>query len=186
MASKFRSTVCLLICLLGVFLSGGCDFLYRLLDKEGAQEKALIGDVVPFEKNLIVEEVQALLHIYGYNTGKIDGVLGLRTRNAVEKFQADNGLDTTRFVDEATWEKLNVFKENKLIVEGKLNIRFIQTLLKEAGFDPGNIDGKMGPRTKRIVLEFQEAHQLKVDGKIGYQTLSQLAAFITTETQDEQ
>ena len=47
-----------------VFLSfsiQGCDALYRVLDKEGAEEKELVGEVVPFEKNPTIEEIQMLL-----------------------------------------------------------------------------------------------------------------------------
>jgi len=186
MRMEFRNSISLLICLVLCFMLCGCDALYRLLDKEGAQEKELIGELIPFEKNLVVEEVQILLYLYGYNTGKIDGVLGLRTRSAIEKFQKDNGLEPSRSIDQMTWGKLNVFKENKLIIKRQLNIRFIQTLLKEAGVDPGNIDGKMGVKTRAAITKFQEAHGLKVDGRIGYQTLSKLAEFISVESQIEQ
>ncbi|MBN1869332.1 MAG: peptidoglycan-binding protein [Candidatus Omnitrophica bacterium] len=171
----FLLFLCLSVC--------GCDALYRLLDKEGAEEKALVGDVIPFESNQTVEEVQTLLSVYGYSPGKIDGVLGLRTRNALEEFQKDNGLEPTRFVDQATWQKLNAFNKNGLIVEGQLNVRLIQTLLKKAGFNPGEIDGKLGQRTRNAVLAFQKAHQLKVDGKIGYRTLSRLSLFMKEEAQ---
>ena len=180
---KYR--VCLFVCLLLCLSFSGCDALYRLLDKEGAEEKALVGDIIPFQSNAAVEEIQALLYLYGYNAGKSDGVLGLRTRNAIEKFQRDNGLETTRFADQATWERLSVFKENGLVVDRQLNTPLVQSLLKEAGFDPGKIDGKMGPRTKNAVLAFQKAHNLKVDGKIGYQTLSQLAVFLTDDPQEK-
>ncbi len=185
MCMEFRNPTSFLICFALCFIVCGCDALYRLLDKEGAQEKELIGEIVPYERNLVVEEAQTLLHIYGYNAGKTDGILGLRTRNAIEKFQKDNDLNPSRFIDQATWKKLNVFKENKLIIEQQLDVRFIQSLLKEAGFDPGNIDGKMGAKTKAAVTKFQGAHGLKVDGKIGYQTLSQLASFISVESQTQ-
>lgn len=164
----------------------GCDALYRLLDKEGAEEKTLVGDIIPFESNETVEEVQSLLYLYGYNAGKIDGVLGLRTRNALEKFQKDTGLEPTRFIDQATWEKLNRFKENGLIQDRQLNAQLVQTLLKTAGFSPGKIDGKIGPRTREAVMAFQKAYNLKVDGKIGYQTLNQLAEFLKDEPQGEE
>jgi len=164
----------------------GCDVLYRFLDKEGAQEKALIGEITPHEKNPVVEEVQTLLYLYGYNTGKVDGILGLRTRNAVEKFQEDNGLKPSRFIDQATWQKLNVFTENKLVIEHQLNVRLIQELLKKAGFDSGSSDGKMGARTKSAIMKFQEAQGLKADGRVGYQTLNKLAAFIAAEPQTKQ
>ena len=159
----------------------GCDILYRALDKEGAEEKQLVGEIIPYEANPVVEEAQSLLYLYGYNSGKVDGMLGLRTRNALEKFQNDNGLKPSRSLDKATWERLNVFKGNKLIIERDLNVLLVQKLLKAAGLDPGDIDGKMGAKTKAAVLNFQEAHGLKADGKIGYQTLTKLAGFLTED-----
>ncbi len=163
------------LCFLFCFFLTGCDLLYHLLHKEGAEEKELLGDIVPFQKNPAVEEVQALLSIYGYSPGKADGVIGLQTRNAVEEFQRDNGLKETRFVDRATWEKLTVFKENNLVVQNKLNVKLVQTALKEAGFDPGAIDGKMGTKTKKAIMAFQNAVGLQADGKIGYKTLLKLS-----------
>ncbi len=185
MKSPYRYRICFFLGLIGCLMFCGCDAIYRLLDKEGAEEKALIGEVIPFENNPKVEEVQALLYLYGYNVGEIDGILGLRTRNAIERFQKDNSLEPSRFADQATWTKLCVFKENNLIFDLKLNVGLIQSLLQKAGFNPGNIDGKMGRRTKEAVLEFQKEHDLKVDGKIGYKTLSALAKYISDDPQDE-
>lgn len=159
----------------------GCDFLYSLLDKKGAEEKELIGEVVPFERNFTVEEIQALLDLYGYSPGKVDGAMGLRTREAIARFQRDNGLEENRFVDQTTWEKLTVFRENNLVIANDLNMKLIQTALKRAGFDPGASDGKPGPRTKAAVVKFQKSFGLKPDGKIGYKTLTQLAAFLPAE-----
>jgi len=152
-----------------------------MLHKEGAEEKELLGDMVPFQKNPAVEEVQTLLSIYGYSPGKADGVIGLRTRNAVEEFQRDNGLEETRFVDKATWEKLMVFKDNNFIVKNKLNVKLVQTALKEAGFDPGVADGKMGTKTKNAIMAFQKANGLTADGKIGYKTLAKLSEVLPAQ-----
>jgi len=152
-----------------------------MLDKEGAEEKELLGEVMPFELNPVVAEAQELLYIYGYNTGKVDGRLGLRTRNAIEKFQRDNGIEPSRFIDNATWEKLIIFRDSHLIVEQQLNTLLIQSILKEAGLDPGVIDGKMGNKTKAAVKKFQKAHGLKPDGKIGYQTLSKMSAYLPAQ-----
>ena len=170
-ASRLRRLgLCLVLC----FSLTGCDLLYRMLHQEGAEEKELLGDMVPFQKNPAVEEVQTLLSIYGYSPGKADGVIGLQTRNAIEEFQRDNGLKETRFVDKATWEKLMVFKDNNFIVKNKLNVKLVQTALKEAGFDPGAVDGKMGTKTKKAIIAFQNSAGLKADGKIGYKTLVKL------------
>jgi peptidoglycan hydrolase-like protein with peptidoglycan-binding domain len=46
----------------------------------------------------------------------------------------------------------------------------IQTALKNAGFYNGPIDGKIGPKTKTAIEEFQKANGLKVDGKVGTKT----------------
>lgn len=50
------------------------------------------------------------------------------------------------------------------------NVRDIQTRLKAAGFDPGPIDGVMGPRTRAAIRAFQQAKGLTVDGVVGPQT----------------
>jgi len=57
-------------------------------------------------------------------------------------------------------------------------IRDIQLALKAAGFDPGTTDGKMGPRTKAAVRDFQLAHGLDGDGKVGQKTWSKLEPFL--------
>ncbi len=156
---------------------GGCDALYRLLDKEGAEEKKIVGDIIPFEKNDVVEEIQLLLQLYGYNVGEVDGAFGLRTRNAIAKFQKDNGLKETRFADNATWEMLHVFVNNELVVDYQLNIRLIQKILTEADCHPGKIDGKLGPKTTEAIKQFQKKFKLVIDGKIGYKTLRALSNF---------
>lgn len=46
----------------------------------------------------------------------------------------------------------------------------IQQALKNAGFYDGDIDGKIGPKTKKAIGEFQAKNNLKVDGKAGPNT----------------
>src|SRR3989338_6050980 len=107
----------ILIFLLALFLlpfASGCDFVYRILQKEGAEEKDLIGEVNPYESNATVAQVQKLLKLYGYKVGKADGRLGANTRKAIKNFQEENNLKVTRFVDKATWQKLNGFTESRL------------------------------------------------------------------------
>lgn len=40
----------------------------------------------------------------------------------------------------------------------------LQQNLKERGFDPGPVDGILGPRTHSAILNFQKAHQLDASG----------------------
>ena len=46
----------------------------------------------------------------------------------------------------------------------------VQTALKNAGFYTGNLDGKIGPKSKKAIEDFQKANGLKADGKVGPKT----------------
>ncbi|MCB9747123.1 MAG: peptidoglycan-binding protein [Candidatus Omnitrophica bacterium] len=183
MENKLRKTIFLFFVLLSF---SGCDVIYGVLDKKGAEEKELVGELIPFEKNPTVEEIQKLLKLYGYNPGKIDGVLGLKTRNAIERFQKDYDLEPTRFVDQLTWEKLKYFKDVGLVLNDELNINLIQTILHYNGYQPGKIDGKLGGKTQEAIISFQKAHGLKPDGKIGFKTLLQLSTYLQLESSTTQ
>ncbi|MFA5361983.1 MAG: peptidoglycan-binding domain-containing protein [Candidatus Omnitrophota bacterium] len=68
---------------------------------------------------------------------------------------------------------LEVPLENKKIsaeVNMHPSVPQIQTALKNSGYDPGAIDGKLGKKTREAVKAFQAANNLKVDGKVGSQT----------------
>lgn len=54
----------------------------------------------------------------------------------------------------------------------------IQRALKNAGFDPGSIDGKLGPKTKQAIVDFQKMKGLKSDGKVGPKTWSELEKYL--------
>ena len=70
-------------------------------------------------------------------------------------------------------------QETKTAPEDKLGRnKDIQTALKAAGFYTGNIDGKMGPRTKRAIVEFQKAKGLKADGRVGPKTWTEIEKYL--------
>ena len=50
----------------------------------------------------------------------------------------------------------------------------VQRALKELGIYDGKIDGRVGPKTKAAIREFQKSRNLKVDGKVGAATWSLL------------
>jgi peptidoglycan hydrolase-like protein with peptidoglycan-binding domain len=53
----------------------------------------------------------------------------------------------------------------------------IQRALKNAGFDV-TVDGKMGPKTKKAIEEFQKSKGLKADGKVGPKTWAELEKYL--------
>ena len=59
----------------------------------------------------------------------------------------------------------------------KPSTRQIQQALKNAGFYQGSVDGKMGPKTREALREFQRIHGLKDDGVAGKLTWGKLKAY---------
>ena len=59
-------------------------------------------------------------------------------------------------------------------------VKEIQLALKAAGFDPGSSDGKLGARTKAAIRDFQLAHGLSGDGKVGPRTWAKLEPYLKT------
>ena len=176
-----RKNIVIVLAVSLALCSGGCEKVYYLLQKEGAQEKKLLGEALPLEPNPKVAEVQKLLKIFGYPIGNIDGKIWPGTRNAILKFQKDNNLEETRFVDQATWDKLHVFEASGLVTGGDINAKAVQQALSNAGLDV-SVDGRMGPHTKQMLIAFQKSKGLKGDGIIGAQTLRLLAESLQSST----
>lgn len=57
------------------------------------------------------------------------------------------------------------------------DVRVVQQLLADAGFDPGPVDGDFGDRTRRAILAFQKTFLTSPDGRIdpGGKTIARLA-----------
>ncbi len=158
--------------------ASGCDFVYRLIQKEGAEEKEILGSIQPGQPNSRVQEVQALLKIYGYNIGTPDGVLGATTRVAIEKFQKDNNIKISRFVDKETWSQLTMYEDLGLVKNGVLHMIVVQAALKKAGFDPGSVDGFGGRKTQNAIKAFQSQKGLNPDGRVGLKTMQELGKYL--------
>lgn len=58
--------------------------------------------------------------------------------------------------------------------QGRDTVRSAQQALKDKGFDPGPVDGIMGPQTHSAVRSYQEKNSLDADGRLGPQTLGSL------------
>lgn len=60
----------------------------------------------------------------------------------------------------------------------KPTIEEIQAALKNAGLYQGKIDGILGSKTKKAVVDFQTQNNLKPDGKVGPKTWEKMKAHI--------
>jgi peptidoglycan hydrolase-like protein with peptidoglycan-binding domain len=61
-------------------------------------------------------------------------------------------------------------------------VRNAQIALRDAGYEPGRIDGMMGPRTQAAIREFQAAHGLPQTGMLDESTQQRLFAARTPES----
>jgi peptidoglycan hydrolase-like protein with peptidoglycan-binding domain len=59
----------------------------------------------------------------------------------------------------------------------------IQTALQAAGLYTGELDGKIGPKTKKAIQEFQTKNGLVADGKVGPKTWELLKAYLLAPTE---
>jgi peptidoglycan hydrolase-like protein with peptidoglycan-binding domain len=53
-------------------------------------------------------------------------------------------------------------------------VKAVQQALKDKGHDPGQIDGKMGPKTQAALRDFQSQEGLKASGRLDADTMSKL------------
>lgn len=109
-------------------------------------------------------------------------VFGPSTTRAVRGFQQQRGLISDGIVGPETWRELveaswhlgdRVLYVRSPQMRGD-DVRELQQRLSKLGFDPGRIDGILGPQTIRSVVEFQRNYGLPADGIIGAGTIRAL------------
>jgi len=188
-----------LMIFIAMILFSGCNIVPKSVQYQKEEER-LIGSTDTISP--VVEEIQIVLDGLGYDVGNTDGRMGQKTREAIKEFQESLGLKSIGYINERTLIQIEDIRradeEKDLRSKYGVDVRSpyieeivsagfeptakdIQNALKNAGFDPGAIDGKMGPRTKQAVMEFQRAKGLKVDGKVGPKTWGELGKYLTPQ-----
>ena len=135
--------------------------------------------------------MQVVLKSHGYYEGKIDGIFGNVSKNALISMQKVNNLEPDGKIGTQTCtlllNKKNILniKDTKLkdISSENLNtdklysqeIYDAQLILKNLGLYTTVIDGINGPGTKKAVKEFQSKSGLVSDGVIGSKTKAALS-----------
>ena len=76
--------------------------------------------------------------------------------------------------------------DREVLLKDQRNVAVIQALLARSGYlEAGNVDGHMGPRTKKALTDFQYKHVGKVTGDIGSRTAAALLHMNPTSSTDE-
>ena len=63
-------------------------------------------------------------------------------------------------------------------IKSRPKMKQVQLALKNAGFNPGRIDGKMGRQTREAIRAFQRENNLAVDGRVGKRTWALLKEYL--------
>lgn len=142
-----------------------------------------------------VIKIQQALQLMGYYKGKIDGVYGKATINAIKAVQKSNRLTIDGIAGNATINLLfgnnnsaiqtrnetnnintNTSESSDTIRPGDSGPRVeqLQKLLSDAGYYNSSIDGSYGNETTKAVKSFQKSKGLKADGLAGIKTMELL------------
>lgn len=82
---------------------------------------------------------------------------------------------TRHTVTRKTTVRTSKAKYGKVIAVSGLSAVDLQKALKNAGFNPGKVDGKIGPNTVKAIKQFQTAEGLSADGVVGRRTWAKLS-----------
>lgn len=138
-------------------------------------------------RNEEVRALQARLTKAGFNPGPVDGLIGPKMRSAIiqlesvctilKGFPPEFQRETQSASNQPTAVKARLVADFEapaapvLARDGVMSrtvaagdhanedeIRLVQVRLKDAGFDPGPIDGLLGPRTRLAIERYRAAH----------------------------
>jgi peptidoglycan hydrolase-like protein with peptidoglycan-binding domain len=135
-----------------------------------------------------IRNLQLGLQQLGYLSGSVDGRAGPQTREAIRKYQGDYGLELTGNPSPAFYQQLRAgtatasaaatASATDYPVTGRRaerrTLREIQGALAARGYDPGETDGVMHPRTRSAIRAFQTDARLDVTGEPSPLLLNQL------------
>jgi murein L,D-transpeptidase YcbB/YkuD len=130
--------------------------------------------------------LSAVLLLHGCATGRAKSDLenqGLK--NQIQALEAQiqekdaqiNALNAS--LDKSGEERVSGYrKSQKMEVKSRPNTKQIQAALKNAGYNPGSVDGRMGKQTRDAIRAFQKANNLRADGRVGTQTWRVLRKYL--------
>jgi peptidoglycan hydrolase-like protein with peptidoglycan-binding domain len=125
--------------------------------------------------------LQTALQTTGYYTGKVDGLYGSSTVEAVKKLQSANGLPVTGFVDRATATALSnavLSKGGAAAGAALAHTAAVQSTLKLAGYWTGPIDGHWTPELTDALKKLQTDIGVPPTGEVDAATLAALESTI--------
>ncbi len=145
--------------------------LTQAYNDQVARKKAAIAQKARNEEMKKVRYAQAGLRMLGYRIGKVDGVYGSKTANAIKKFQKKYKLSVDGKINDKTYAKMH-----------RYFLKTIQRKLAYIGYKTGKADGKMGKRTLRAISSYRKTNRLAGSGFDAELMLSVSNSFATAKS----
>ncbi len=149
----------------------------------------------------LVEDAQRQLLQIGVYKGGVDGVNGLRTRQAIQQYQQMNGLPATGEITEDLVNNMKFTRKVQAAAEftgstgeadnqvaaiaplepapkpaiaNTMNIKKVQVVLAGLGYDISVLNGEVSPETRAAILKFEMDNGLDMNGTVDAGLLSAL------------
>jgi peptidoglycan hydrolase-like protein with peptidoglycan-binding domain len=103
--------------------------------------------------------------------------------NAVDKTK-EKAVEVKDKTKEKAVEVKDAIKNKVSGRKGSDDVRQAQQALMDKGMNPGPIDGKMGPKTKAAISEYQKKENLKVTGSLDSETKAKLVSASASKKAD--
>lgn len=127
------------------------------------------------DEQATVAAIQEALAAMGYDPGAADGIAGSGTARAIAAFRQEFGHEAKGEDDEALLARIvaaaatdNPSPERRLDRQGLLRsyTRAVQEGLIALGYDPGPVDGVVGPLTRAAIRAFEADRGQAAKGEI--------------------
>lgn len=137
----------------------------------------------PVRTSETTRSIQRELTARGYNPGPVDGIHGLLTRASIMAFQYDRNMPITGQASEELLKAIILGEtgaaaasRDKPVIPDETTalIKAVQEILAKMGYDPGPVDGLIGPGTARAIRSFEEQQKMPQKGRISGKVLQAL------------
>ena len=142
----------------------GAEVSFNIILREGQSSRL----ANTYSTHSLLKRTQRALAQRGYNPGAADGQMGAKTRQAIQRFQKQQGIAVDGKPSLALLALLDA-------TENPPGIQLAQASLKTLGYDPGPVDGQMGQKTVTALRSYQTACGLPADGVLSAGLLCYLA-----------
>ena len=130
------------------------------------------------EKNQQIEQLRETVDKVKTDSGQIAELQSRIEDRDKELASLQEALDRESKEKALLAERIDVLMGQYKRPESTNYTKQIQIALKNAGFDPGTIDGVMGSRTRKAIRYFQKANNLPISGKIDKNTWAKLRKYL--------